>query len=76
MPSCATLKRFLYNQTDMEKVVQKFDSFEQANKADYEYYQSLSGNEKLVLMLQIMEPAYASSEGFERVHKVVELKRS
>jgi hypothetical protein len=31
-----------------------YDSFAAADKADYAYYRSLSGNEKLKLMLEII----------------------
>jgi hypothetical protein len=31
----------------MEKIVRKFFCFEEADDADYEYYRTLSGNEKL-----------------------------
>jgi hypothetical protein len=50
--------------------------FAAADEADFEYYRSLSGNEKLKLMLEIMAPAYEANPRFERVYRVVELPRS
>ena len=49
-----------------------FNSFEEAEDADYEYYRSLSGDEKLKLMLEIMAPHYEANPRFERVYRVVE----
>jgi hypothetical protein len=40
----------------MEKIVRKFRSFEEADNADYEYYRTLSGNEKLQLLLDLIMP--------------------
>ena len=52
-----------------------FSSFAEADEADYEYYRSLSGNEKLKIMLEIMAPAYEASPGFKRVYRIVERSR-
>lgn len=49
-----------------------FNSFAQADEADYAYYRSLTGKEKLKLMLEIMAPAYEAHPGFKRVYRVVE----
>jgi hypothetical protein len=49
-------------------------NFAEADEADYAYYRSLSGDEKLKLMLEIMAPAYEANPRFERVYRVV--KRS
>ena len=49
-----------------------FSSFAEADEADYEYYRSLTGDEKLELMLKIMAPAYEANPRFERVYRVVE----
>ena len=49
-----------------------FKSFEEADEADWEYYRSLSGNEKLKLMLEIMAPYYEANPRFERVYRVIE----
>ena len=47
------------------------DSFTQADQADFAYYRSLTGDEKLELMLRIMAPAYEAAPGFKRVYRVV-----
>jgi hypothetical protein len=51
------------------------DGFAAADEADFAYYRSLSGDEKLKIMLQIMAPAYEANPRFERVYRVVELPR-
>ena len=40
----------------MEKVIRKFHSFDEADNADYEYYRTLSGNEKLQILLELIMP--------------------
>jgi hypothetical protein len=47
-------------------------AFAEADEADYAYYRSLSGDEKLKLMLEIMAPAYEANPRFERVYRVIE----
>ena len=42
-----------------------FNSFADAEDADYEYYRSLTGDEKPELMLEIMAPAYKANPRFE-----------
>jgi hypothetical protein len=54
---------------------QVFKSFAEADEADFAWYRSLSGNEKLKMMLEIMAPAYEAAPGFERVYRVVEIPR-
>lgn len=59
----------------MEKVVRKFHSFDDADNADYEYYRTLSGNEKLQILLELIMPEnpYAASiERSARVHPLTE----
>jgi hypothetical protein len=59
----------------MEKVVRKFQSFEEADNADYEYYRKLSGNEKLQLLLDLImpeNPDEAIIERSARVHPLTE----
>ena len=52
-----------------------YESFAQADQADYAYYGSLSGNQKLELMLRIMAPTYEVAQGFKRVYRVIERVR-
>ena len=58
--------------TNAKREFKVFNSFAEAGEADYEYYRSLTGNEKLELMLKIMAPAYETNPRFERVYRVVE----
>ena len=59
----------------MEKVVQIFRSFDEADDADYEYYRALSGNEKLQMLLDLImpeNPDAAIIERSARVHPLTE----
>ena len=60
----------------MEKVIQVFNSHEEAEKADIEYYKSLTGEERLQILFALVKQ-YAqwnsrAAKGFERVYRVVE----
>lgn len=64
----------------MDKVVKMFDSFEEADRADVEYYASLTPQQRVDLLLDIVA-AYRESLGeagqrFERVYRVVKLSES
>jgi hypothetical protein len=54
----------------MEKIVHKFRSFEEADDADYEYYRSLSGDEKLQLLLDLIMPENRDAAIIERSARV------
>ena len=54
----------------MEKVVRKFHSFDEADDADYEYYRSLSGNEKLQMLLELIMPENPNAAVIERSARV------
>lgn len=59
----------------MKKTVRKFYSFEEADEADYAYYQSLSGDEKLQMLLELImpeNPNEAIIERSARVHPLAE----
>lgn len=59
----------------MEKVVRKFRSFDEADKADDDYYRGLSGNEKLQILLDLImpeNPHAAVIERSARVHPLTE----
>ena len=59
----------------MEKVVRKFHSFDEADDADYEYYRTLSGNEKLQMLLELIMPENPDAAVIERsarVHSLTE----
>lgn len=64
----------------MEKVLKVFSSFEEADQADDEYYASLSPQERVDLLLDLLA-AYRESLGeagqrLERVYRIVELSES
>ena len=54
----------------MERVVRKFRSFDEADNADYEYYRTLSGNEKLQLLLELIMPENPDAAVIERSARV------
>jgi hypothetical protein len=54
----------------MEKIVQKFSSFEEADNADDEYYRALSGNEKLQMLLELIMPENPDAAAIERSARV------
>ena len=57
----------------MEIVVRKFSSFDDADNADYEYYRTLSGNEKLQLLLELIMPENPHAAVIERSARVYPL---
>lgn len=64
----------------MQKVLKVFNSFEEADRADDEYYASLSPQERVDILLDLVA-AYRESLGetgqrLERVYRVVELSQS
>ena len=59
----------------MKKTVRKFRSFEAADEAEYAYYKSLSGDEKLQMLLELImpeNPNEAIIERSARVHPLAE----
>jgi hypothetical protein len=63
----------------VERVVQVFRSFEEADRADDQFYANLTPAERLEILLDLVE-RYRSSLGqaterLERVYRVVELSR-
>jgi hypothetical protein len=62
----------------MEKIVRKFVSFWEVDNADYDYYRTLSGNEKLQLLLDLImpeNPDAATVERSARVHPLAKRNR-
>lgn len=60
----------------MEKTIRVFDSFEEAEAADKEYYRSLSPAERVEILL-ILREQYSPyddelTQGFERVCRIIE----
>ncbi len=62
----------------MEKVIKKFSSFEKAQEADDNYYNSLTPNQRVDLVLE-MQARYRegiedeAAAGFSRVYRIAEL---
>lgn len=62
----------------MEKVVKVFRSFEERERTDKEYYQSLSPQERIEILLELNRRLSTSGyheafERLERVYRVIEL---
>jgi hypothetical protein len=76
------LKRRLviYFLTAMEKVLKVFRSFEEADQSDDEYYASLTPQERVDILLDMIaayrESLGETSERLERVYRVIELSES
>jgi hypothetical protein len=61
----------------VDRVVRTFDSFDAADRAEAEQYAALSPGERLDILLDLItryrESLGEAAEGFERVHRIVEL---
>lgn len=63
----------------MKKVIQRFKSFEAANRADADDYRRMSPTERMDLLLELVKQEQTSNEtgrGLERVYRIVELAQS
>ncbi len=61
----------------MDKIVRKFKNHAEAEKADLEYYRSLTPEERLDILLDLIERGSdGASEGFKRVYRITKLERS
>ena len=62
----------------MKIEARKFSSHQEAEKADLEFYRSLTGEQRLDLLLDLINNATANEGGverkIERVYKIVKLK--
>lgn len=62
----------------MEKVVRVFASFEEADRADDEYFRKLSPQQRLDIFLELLWRGRTHDEAgerLERVYRIVELSR-
>jgi hypothetical protein len=63
----------------MDKVIRVFESHEAAEKADIEYYRSLTGEQRLqilyALIAQVRGDGTGTAQGLERVCRIVERGR-
>jgi len=61
----------------LDRTVAKFSSHEQAAKADLEYYRSLTPQQRVDILFDLMEnlrkEGGAAAERFERVYRIVKL---
>jgi hypothetical protein len=55
----------------VERTVRRFSSFAAAEGANRDFYKSLSGNERLKILLQIIN--HAPEQRLERVSRIVKL---
>ncbi len=59
----------------MQKIVRKFRSLAEAEEAEYAEYRSLSGNEKLQILLELIMPEDSNATTIKRcarVHRLTE----
>ena len=57
----------------VEKTVAKFRSFEEAEKADRDFYKNLTPQERLEILLDLLN--HAPEQRLERVYRVTKLPR-
>ena len=63
----------------MEPVTRKFDSHAQAEAADRDFYRSLTPEQRLEILFDLVaryREEHGCSERLERVYRIVELSRS
>jgi len=62
----------------VEKIVQVFHSFEEAGKAEREYYARLTPQERIEIITKLRQQhdPDADQHGFARVYRVAKLERS
>lgn len=60
----------------MEKVVRIFRSFDEANRADREFYKSLTPEERMRILYELVwGDSSEAPQGFERVCRIAKLKQ-
>ena len=59
----------------MEKVVRKYKTHEDAERADREFYRSLTPRQRVEMALQIIDDFYGTEHRLERVCRVTKLER-
>jgi uncharacterized protein YdeI (YjbR/CyaY-like superfamily) len=57
----------------MEKTVSKFRSFEEAEKADREFYKKLTPQERLDILLELL--SHGTKQRLERIYRVTKFSR-
>jgi hypothetical protein len=61
----------------MEKIVRVFHGFPDSGEADRQYYQSLSPEQRLDILLELVKQGQPNEteQGFERVYRITQLQR-
>ena len=57
----------------VQRTVKRFRSFAEAEKADREFYKKLSGNERLQILVELLN--HAPEQRLERVSRIIKLPR-
>jgi hypothetical protein len=57
----------------VEKTAKKFRSFAEAEQADRDFYKKLSGNERLQILLELLN--HAPEQRLERISRITKLAR-
>ncbi len=57
----------------VEKTVKRFSNFAEAEKADREFYKKLTGNERLQILVELLN--HAPEQRLERVSRITKLPR-
>jgi hypothetical protein len=57
----------------VEKRAKKFRSFTEAEKADRDFYKKLSGNERLEILVELLN--HGSEQRLERVSRIIKFPR-
>ena len=55
------------------RVIQGFDSHAEADQANFEYYRSLTPEQRIELALDLMAPYYEAYPRFQRIYRTAEL---
>ena len=61
---------------DMEKTIQTFDNHEAADRANADFYRSLSTTQRLEIALELMRPHYEAACRLQRVYRTCQLGES
>ena len=57
----------------VEKTVKRFGNFAEAEKADRDFYEKLTGNERLQILVELLN--HAPEQRLERVSRITKLPR-
>jgi hypothetical protein len=57
----------------VEKILQSFDSHEEADQANKDYYASLSNQDRIRISLELMASYYEAFPRLERIYRAVDL---